>query len=189
MRSEIRRICKEFGLTGIYVTHDRDEALSMADRLAVMDAGQIAQVGTPQDVYRNPANRMVAEFIGETNLIEARVIQPKTDTGYYWVETALGQIQTRPNREDWQPIIGSRVLISLRPEALSFAALTKASNHFSGHIIETHYLGTTAQYELAMAGGLNLKVCEMNPQAIRDSSSLEVTLMAAPEDTVMLPLA
>jgi ABC-type Fe3+/spermidine/putrescine transport system ATPase subunit len=187
MRSEIRRICKEFGLTGIYVTHDRDEALSMADRLAVMDAGQLAQVGTPQEVYRNPANRMVAEFIGETNLIEAKVLQPVTEAGFYLVGTAFGQILARPNRQNWQPLAGTRVLLSVRPEALTFAALEDTSNHFAGHIMDTHYLGTTAQYELEMACGLKIKVCEMNPQTIRQPSTDEITLMATPEDVVMLP--
>ena len=73
MRSEIRRIVKENNLTGIYVTHDQEEALSMADRLAILDAGRIAQVGTPKDVYRNPLSAHVAGFIGETNLMEATV--------------------------------------------------------------------------------------------------------------------
>jgi ABC-type Fe3+/spermidine/putrescine transport system ATPase subunit len=187
MRSEIRRICKEFGLTGLYVTHDRDEALSMADRLAVMDAGIIAQVGTPQEVYRNPANRMVAEFIGETNLIEAKVLQPMTEDGFYLVGTTLGHILARPNRADWQPVAGTRVLLSVRPEALTFAASAQSPNHFSGHIMDTHYLGTTAQYELETACGLNLKVCEMNPKTIRQPSVEEVKLMANPEDVVLLP--
>jgi iron(III) transport system ATP-binding protein len=75
MRSEIRRICKDFGLTGIYVTHDRDEALSMADRMAIMDQGHLVQVGTPEEVYCNPATPMVAGFIGETNFIEGVVFR------------------------------------------------------------------------------------------------------------------
>jgi ABC-type Fe3+/spermidine/putrescine transport system ATPase subunit len=120
--------------------------------------------------------------------MEARVLQPKTESGFYWVETAVGHLLARSNREDWQPLTGTKVLISVRPEALSFATLTKSSNHFSGRITATHYLGTTAQYELEMAGGLNIKVCEMNPQTIRQPSAAEVTLRAAPVDAVMLPL-
>jgi iron(III) transport system ATP-binding protein len=188
MRSEIRRICKEFGLTGIYVTHDRDEALSMADRLAVMDSGRLAQVGTPQEVYRNPASRMVAEFIGETNLIEAKVLQPMTEEGFYRVGTDFGQLLARPNREDWQPLAGTRVLVSVRPEALTFTSSEDASNNFPGHITDTHYLGTTAQYELEMASGVKIKVCEVNPQTIRTPSTEEITLTANPVDLVMLPL-
>jgi len=75
MRREIRKIVKENDLTAIYVTHDQEEALSMADRMAVMDAGRIVQVGTPNEVYRNPLSSHVAGFIGETNLIEATVVR------------------------------------------------------------------------------------------------------------------
>jgi iron(III) transport system ATP-binding protein len=75
MRTEIRHIVKQHGLTAIYVTHDRDEALSMADRMAIMDAGKLIQVGAAPEIYLNPATRMVAEFIGETNFIEGRTLR------------------------------------------------------------------------------------------------------------------
>jgi iron(III) transport system ATP-binding protein len=74
MRSEIRRVCKENGLTAIYVTHDQKEALSISDRMAVLEGGRIAQIGTPEQVYRRPRTRIVADFIGETNLIEGTVV-------------------------------------------------------------------------------------------------------------------
>jgi len=91
MRSEIRRIVKENDLTGIYVTHDQSEALSIADRMAVMDQGEIVQVGPPEEIYRNPNSRYVASFIGETNLLKKgssyQSIRPEafriTDTGPY----------------------------------------------------------------------------------------------------------
>ena len=99
MRSEIRRICKEFGLTGIYVTHDRDEALSMADRLAIMDGGRLAQVGSPDEIYKNPASRMVAEFIGEANFIEGRVIRESSRPGQYDVDCGFATLRSRPNND------------------------------------------------------------------------------------------
>src|ERR1700690_3946228 len=74
MRMEIRRICKEFQLTTVYVTHDQKEALSVSDRMAVLDGGRILQVGSPQDVYRRPSCRTVADFIGETNFIPGRIL-------------------------------------------------------------------------------------------------------------------
>ena len=73
LRSEIRRICKSAGLTTVYVTHDQKEALSMADRIAIMKGGQLQQTGTPQDLYRHPDSQFVASFLGETNFIEAKV--------------------------------------------------------------------------------------------------------------------
>src|SRR5258706_11604575 len=74
MRSEIRRICKTAGLTTIYVTHDQKEALSIADRIAVLKDGRIAQIGSPADLYHRPKSRFVADFIGNTNLIEGRIV-------------------------------------------------------------------------------------------------------------------
>src|SRR5215213_67569 len=73
MRTEIRRVCKEFGLTAIYVTHDQKEALSIADRMAVLEAGHIRQVGTPAEVYRHPQSRFVADFMGETNFLAGKI--------------------------------------------------------------------------------------------------------------------
>ncbi len=187
MRTEIRRICKEFGLTAIYVTHDRDEALSIADRLAVMVAGRLEQVGTPQEVYRNPASRVVAEFIGETNLIEATVQRQSADTGFFEVKTAFGTLSARPNWPEWRPPSGTAVILSVRPEALTFDHAMNSPNHFPCRIVNTVYLGATAQYELQLVGGSQMKVCEMNPTAIRQPSEVENRLMATPMDVVMLP--
>ena len=73
MRSEIRRITKKFGLTAVYVTHDQKEALSMGDRMAIMEKGVIAQVGTPREVYRDPRTMSVASFIGEANFLPGEI--------------------------------------------------------------------------------------------------------------------
>ncbi|MGC3991431.1 MAG: hypothetical protein QM796_17450 [Chthoniobacteraceae bacterium] len=74
MRTEIRRVCKEFNLTAIYVTHDQKEALSIANRMAVLDGGRIQQVGTPREVYRRPTSKLVADFIGETDFLPGQVV-------------------------------------------------------------------------------------------------------------------
>ena len=79
MRGEIRRICKDTGVTTIYVTHEQKEALSIADRVAILDRGRIEQIGAPRDVYLRPASRFVAGFIGETNLLAARVVRRDGD--------------------------------------------------------------------------------------------------------------
>jgi len=187
MRSEIRGICKEHGLTGIYVTHDRDEALSMADRIAIMDAGELAQVGTPAEVYRNPATRMVAEFIGETNLFEGRTLGASSQEGFHDVETPFGQLRGRAHDAAWQPSPGQPVILSVRPEALTFASLADSPNRLTGQIMDTTYLGATAQYLLQVPGGPVVKVCEMNPRAVRPPSPDEVRAMVAMHDVVILP--
>jgi ABC-type Fe3+/spermidine/putrescine transport system ATPase subunit len=185
MRTEIRQICKEHGLTAIYVTHDRDEALSMADRMAIMDAGKLVQVGAPPDIYRNPTTRMVAEFIGETNFVEGRTLRESSRAGFFDVETPFGVLRGRTDAT-WQPANGQPVLLSIRPEALTFGSVLDSPNRFPGRIIDTTYLGATVQYLIQVTGGPLIKVCETNPQDIRMPGEDEVRVMAAMGDVVIL---
>ena len=185
MRSEIRRICKEFGLTAIYVTHDQKEALSMADRLAVLDAGKIVQVGTPMNVYRQPVNAMVAEFIGETNLFEGVVKQASYREGLWDVQTSCGLLRGKPG-PDWKPVVGQPVNLCIRPEALSLSNVRDTPNKFFGNIIETTYLGEQVQYEFVLQDGTPLRVAEMNPHAIREPGSDELQIMVATDDVLLL---
>ena len=90
MRSEIRRICKSSGFTTIYVTHDQKEALSVADRIAVMQAGRIIQVGSPAEMYRRPVNSFVADFMGSTNLVPGKRVEGSGDVAS--VETRAGRL-------------------------------------------------------------------------------------------------
>jgi ABC-type Fe3+/spermidine/putrescine transport system ATPase subunit len=186
MRAEIRHLCKEFGLTAIYVTHDRDEALSMADRLAIMDAGRLVQVGTPEEVYRNPSNRLAAEFIGETNLIEGHVQASSTRDGFYEVATSFGLLRARVGDETWRPAFNQPVVLSVRPETLTFGHMLGSPNHFFGNIVQTTYLGAAAQYLLQIPEGPLMKVCETNPQQVRPPSGETIRVMAGPADVVML---
>jgi len=185
MRSEIRRICKDFGLTGLYVTHDQKEALSMADRLAVMDAGKIVQVGPPMQVYRNPLNRMVAEFIGETNFIEGMVKKASYREGLWDVETACGMMRGRPTLE-FQPVAGQPVVLSVRPEALTLYEVPDSPNRFHGNILETTYLGDQVQYEISTRDGQLLRISEVNPREILQPGVEEIAFMASTEDVVLL---
>src|SRR3954471_7539736 len=91
MRTEIRRICRSAGLTAIYVTHDQKEALSIADRMAVLNKGKIEQIGRPQDLYLRPGNLFVAGFMGETNLLPGKVVG---GDGALEVETAIGRLRS-----------------------------------------------------------------------------------------------
>jgi iron(III) transport system ATP-binding protein len=186
MRSEIRRLCKQFGLTGIYVTHDREEALAMGDRLAVMDAGRIMQVGQPMEVYRHPANQMVAEFMGETNLIPGTVGRPCSREGLHDVETAAGVIRGRPSAPDFVPVQGQQVLLSIRPETLTFGLVGDTPNRFFGSVAHATYLGSTVQYEMHCAGGLTLKMSELNPMFIREHSEEQLRMMVSTRDVVIL---
>ena len=186
MRAEIRRLCKESGLTGIYVTHDREEALSMGDRIAIMEAGKLIQVGDPMEVYRDPVNRMTAEFMGETNFIEGNVGRETSREGLYDVDTPYGQLRARPNQADFKPVQGQPVLLSLRPEAITFGELADTPNRLIAKIIRATYLGAMMQYELEGKDGTTLRIIELNPAAVYPPSEDEVEVMAATNDIVMM---
>ena len=186
MRSEIRRICKDFGLTGIYVTHDREEAMSMGDRIAIMDGGKIIQVGHPTDVYRNPVNRMAAEFMGESNFFEGILLRDTSRVGLYDVETPFGVLRGRPFDNTFVPVKGQPVLLSVRPEALTFANLRDTTNTFAGHIVDTTYLGPTIHYSIRGNDGVQLKVYELNPHVIRNPGDEEVRVNASSHDVLIL---
>ena len=138
-------------MTTIYVTHDQKEALSIADRLAILKDGQVMQVGTPKDVYQTPATQFVAEFIGETNFVPAT----PTNSGF---ETPFCTFQSENTLE------AEKVVCSLRPEAITVIDTPAPCNNFSGTRVETIYLGEVAQHKIKVASDLVLRVTEVNPK-------------------------
>ncbi len=191
MRAEIRRICKDAGLTAIYVTHDQKEALSIADRLAVLHEGRVQQLGAPQDVYRNPANSFVANFIGETNFLKAEVLEQK-DGGVTVVKTPLGTIVSSASG-DVKP--GDHVTLSIRPEAIRlYNAPRDVPNVFDGQIHHTMYLGEVAQHRVSLPafgrkegdGSLELKSFELNPRVVARDHAEQAQVWIDPSDVVML---
>ncbi|MEN8783426.1 MAG: ABC transporter ATP-binding protein [Akkermansiaceae bacterium] len=178
MRSEIRRIVKENELTGVYVTHDQAEALSMADRMAVMDQGVVVQVGPPEEIYRQPVSSYVAGFIGETNLLKG------TAEGSNRVRTATATLSATPSITNWNPAPGAEVILSIRPEAVKIVSLAQAE--LSGKIIERIYLGSIIQYTVELGDGSVMQVTEQNPQIIRSPGDEQVGLSFLREDVTLL---
>ena len=176
MRSEIRRICKQAGLTAVYVTHDQKEALSIADRLAILDRGSIQQCGTPQEVYLNPQSKFVANFIGETNFIEGTV--RAAANGRYEIDTAGGPMTSTATPPD--PVqAGDRVTVSLRPEVLHVGTQPKdESNVWPARVHDTLYLGEMAQHQVTVGEGKaeqDLKVFELNPKIVTRGGEVKQT--------------
>ena len=183
MRAEIRRVCKEFNLTTVYVTHDQKEALSVSDRMAIMDRGKILQVGSPRDVYRRPSCKVVADFIGETDFLPGTIVS--ATAGQAIVETAVGRFEGVIGDRAAKPAVGAKVTLSVRPECWTLSREVPARNAVRGRIGEAIYLGELAQYEL-VAGEHRLKVLELNPRFIDQAARGEVFASAAPEDVVVL---
>ncbi len=149
MRHEIRRICKERRLTALYVTHDRQEALSMADRLAVMQQGEIRQIGRPEEVYNHPECRFVAGFLGDANFLEGE-ITPAGKFRSHFGEFAL------ENPSGCTP--GQRITAAIRPERIRFVD-TPRPGSFRARLISRTFLGESCEWKLD-ADGLELTVTE-----------------------------
>jgi iron(III) transport system ATP-binding protein len=184
MRTEIRRICKEFGLTAIYVTHDQKEALSIADRMAILEGGHIRQTGKPADVYRHPHTKFVADFMGETNFIDGTVVS--ANGSEVVVETSLRAFTATLGGNGWQPQAGARCTLSIRPESWTLGMVASAWNAVSGRIRDRVYLGEMAQYQFVSAAQA-LKIFELNPRFVEVGEDRELFASAAPEDVVALP--
>ncbi len=165
MRREIRRIAKERELTAIYVTHDRQEALSMADRLAVMHQGILQQVGAPEEVYNLPVNRFVAGFLGDANFIDGTV----TENGLF--RSHFGEFQLAPTA--FRPETGRKITAAIRPERIRFAA-RKGEHTFSAKLTDRTFLGECCEWKFD-ANGAALEVTESAPpmRRIGDVCELE----------------
>jgi iron(III) transport system ATP-binding protein len=189
MRGEIKRICHQFGLTAIYVTHDQKEALHLADRMAIMERGVVRQIGTPQEIYRRPTSATVAAFIGEANLMHGTFEGPGPKDGIYSALTTQGRISGLITNPDWHPEVGDPVQVCVRPEAWQFVNWPEPRNNFSGFLSEVIYLGEVAQYSLTNEG-TTIRMAELNPATLREvSAETEVHVAVRPEDVMILPAA
>jgi ABC-type Fe3+/spermidine/putrescine transport system ATPase subunit len=134
MRGEIRALQKSLGITAIYVTHDQEEAMSVSDRIALMNAGRLEQVGLPVDIYRHPVSRFAAEFMGTTNLLKA---------------TELG--------------LAAPVWVSLRPEALRFAEEAPAGwQRLTATVVRLEMLGPLTRLDLTLANGTPIRMATLD---------------------------
>lgn len=175
MRLEIRRICKERSLTSIYVTHDRREALSMADRIAVLNGGILHQTGTPRELYCTPVNRFVACFLGDANVIAGTILPGKK------IDTPLG-ILPFSSKED--PAPGTAAEIMIRPPALHFRREKDTDFSIRAELKEGTYLGERTEWLFDSPCG-ELTVSETFPPE-RDPGTV-CELFADPENAVLLP--
>ncbi|MFQ6049042.1 MAG: ABC transporter ATP-binding protein, partial [Phycisphaerae bacterium] len=182
MRGEIRRICKQAGLTTIYVTHDQAEALSIADRIAILRDGRVEQVGPPRQLYERPANRFVAGFLGETNFIAGTVVG--SDGRAVVVSTSIGPLRSSTCQVAGRP--DKPVVCSIRPESIRLeSAPQTAVNRVKGRIVRTVYLGQFARYVLAV-GSVQLSVVQLRPQGLEAHDGQEVSVWIEPADVVVL---
>lgn len=149
---EIRDLHQTIGSTILFVTHDQGEALTMSDRIAVLDAGKIVQIGRPLDIYRHPVNRFVASFVGESNLIEAEIMQKRGTT--VTLKNRSGYVFEAESRD---AIDVGRVTVLVRPERIAIAD-EPAANSTPVTVTSAIFLGETLRIEAQMESGETLLV-------------------------------
>jgi spermidine/putrescine ABC transporter ATP-binding subunit len=158
MRLEITRLQRRLGIATVFVTHDQGEALAMSDRIAVMNAGRIEQIGTPGEIYERPRSRFVAEFIGSINIVPAVVEAPANGAGIVTLATPIGTLFAV---SDLPLAIGAAVDVAFRPERVALheraAACDRAQALVPARVAEAVYLGARSEIRLE-AGGRSILV-------------------------------
>jgi spermidine/putrescine transport system ATP-binding protein len=169
MQVELKRIQREVGITFVYVTHDQNEALTMSDRIAVMNQGRIEHLGTPRDIYEYPATKFVAGFIGTSNLLSGTV-------------SALGETTTViaygpderivvPRRDGIGAVEGGTIELTVRPEKIRIdlaAPTSTAASAIRGVVTEVVYLGTSTNYNVTTSAGAEVVVFTQNASSAED---------------------
>ncbi|NIA68049.1 ABC transporter ATP-binding protein [Pelagibius litoralis] len=182
MQLELKRLQHEVGITFVVVTHDQEEALVMADRIAVLDAGRIAQIGTPRDLYEEPASRFVAAFIGAMNFFEGETTAQGLAVAGHGLLTAALPSGVAP---------GQPASLAVRPERLSMAAARPAdgANAVAGRVVDIAYHGTDLSLHVAVAGVERRVLARLPSNRARDAgwqAGQEVWCCWAPEDSRIL---
>ena len=161
MQIELKALQEEVGITFIYVTHDQEEALTMSDRIAVMNNGIVHQVGDPEKIYEHPADRFVADFIGETNFIPVKVVSISPEIV---VELGTGEKVTAGWVEDGVSV-GDRAVLSIRPEKMDLlepdevpAVRSQEKAYINGKVTHLVYVGTDTRHTVTLGDGTEVVV-------------------------------
>jgi putrescine transport system ATP-binding protein len=186
-RFELMELQEKLGLTFVIVTHDQEEAMTLADRIGVMNGGRLAQVATPSDIYEQPNSRWVADFIGDVNLIEGRVVS--SAPGQTIIESAAGGRVRMAHATD--AAVGASVAAALRPEKVQIdvTAPSNDENSFAGRVVEIGYLGGVSVYKVKLDNGFEMKATVVNRARLTEQPiepGDRVWLSFAPESGVVL---
>ncbi len=176
---ELDAIHDQIGITFIYVTHDQSEALSVSDRIAVMNQGKVLQIGTPFEIYESPATEFVAKFIGETNLFDARVAScAPHGNGEFMVDLDVPELGRRIKVTDYDETqTGQQVSFTVRPEKIRITLEEPASNGrelnvFRGVVEEPVYSGFQSKFYVKLENGTVLKVFKQHQNYLEDGPEI-----------------
>lgn len=188
MQGELRRLQQELGITFIYVTHNQSEALAMANRVIIMDEGRIQQIGPPQDVYRAPLNRFVAEFVGTNNILSGEV--DDVHDGVISVRTPLGQVKARPGKGP-TPTQGQPITLVISADRIDVITGDQppGRNTVTGRLIGEEFVGAVVTLFLELPDGTEFRVQKQQHEIerIQLRHGEQATIAWAPESTYILP--
>jgi spermidine/putrescine transport system ATP-binding protein len=188
MQVELSNLHQQLGITFVMVTHDQEEALSLSDRIAVMKDGEIAQIGTPSEIYEYPRTPFVADFIGDTNLLQGRVDYLDSQTIRVHTATGLTVLVARSPQSVSDPSTTQSVVVSIRPEKvhLSESAPSHGGNCYSGYVKHMMYLGTHVHCVVQLQNGDTLTVLQSNREEHQFATETPVYAHWQPKDCLVL---
>lgn len=162
MQVELSNLHRDLGFTFVMVTHDQEEALSLSDRIAVMNQGKIEQVGTPSQIYERPQTAFVADFIGDTNLFSGEIAVVESNCVQIVTKTGLKIVVTRDEATPSE--LSQPVVVSVRPEKIQLSLYQPSvlNNSFEGRLVNIMYLGTHVNYVVELSNGISINVLQPN---------------------------
>jgi putative spermidine/putrescine transport system ATP-binding protein len=171
MQLEIKRLHRELGITMLYVTHDQEEALVMSDRIVLLSGGRVAQIGTPDDLYHRPQSRFVADFLGQSNLLEGRVEDHGPPVRIRTADGLMLRSEPLPSEPVTAFQVGESVSVMVRPENVTIATRTDAmgqsENTVDGTVAESITLGGVVRHYVTGPGGRTFISVEFNRPGLR----------------------
>jgi len=190
MQLELKLLQAQVGITFVYVTHDQEEALTMSNRIAVMDKGNVLQIGSPVEIYERPNCQFVADFIGETNFIFGKVSSIDGDRVTVQLENISGELVGMCQGE---LSIGMKVAVSIRPEKIRLAEKPAFDyNCFPGRVVTTAYIGSDTRVIVDLNEKTRLRIWEQNKISTLDpsvyySTGQEIWVVLFPDNVLILP--
>ena len=185
MRFEIKSLVKRMGMTAVYVTHDQAEAMVISDRIAVMNSGDIVQIGTAPEIYGNPANKFVADFIGIMNFLPGKVVQGLPDRGWVHVSTSFSDKVLCSDKGEAEAQPGKEIFVSIRPEDVEVMAEKPRDreNLFRGVIAHKAFLGSFLYFFVKVN---DIMIQAQVPHSLPQEEGEEIYLFLDPQKCMIL---
>ena len=181
MQLELKALQKNLGITFVYVTHDQEEALTMSDRIIVMNNGKFEQIGTPREIYEHPQNKFVANFIGESNIFEASVVSETGTAGTLTLMMENGHVLAEGEGFKYEEI----VYLCLRPENIEISTSVREGFTLKGFVRDHVYVGNIVKTVVELPNGKTVQV-NRNPHGELIAPGMLVNLFWDPKDAVVM---